>query len=177
MGTADLKQRLQPVIKNTFAIFFESLPRNQQATNEIILKFVRSQAEAIKENTNQSGKIDKTTQNIYDALLDLAAKVPDFSSRHLDMSTSVVEAALEKEQQSAIDNAKDLLRNNKPQSAIASLENLKRRIWESTSPTVRYSILTNMASALFALNKKEEAAGLVIEAFQYIVDFRITYTY
>ena len=160
---ADLNQRLQPVIKKTFAIFFESLPRNQQATNEMTLEFGRSQlagqarlikdVEAIKENTSQIRESNKTTQTINDTL-----------HRRLDISTS---AAVEEEQQSAINNAKDLLRKNKPQSAIDSLENLKQRIWETTSPTVKYSILTNMAAALFALNKTEEAAMLVLEAFQY----------
>ena len=160
LTTADLKQRLQPVIKKTFAIFFESLPRNQQATNEMTLGLGRSQlarqdrlindTEVIKENTSQIGEINKTTQTINDTL-----------HRRLDIS------AVEEEQQSAINNAKNLLRKNKPQSAIDSLENLKQRIWESTSRTVRYSILTNMAAALFALNKTEEAAMLVLEAFQY----------
>ena len=163
LTTTELERRLQPVIKKTFAIFFENLPRNQQATNEMTLEFGRSQlasqarlikdTEAIKENTNQIGEINKTTQAVQDTL-----------HRHLDISTS---AAIEKEHQSAIDNAKDLLRNNKPQSAIDSLENLKQRIWESTSPTVRYSILTNIAAALFTLNKTEEAAMSVLEAFQY----------
>lgn len=163
LTAADLKQRLQPVIKKTFAIFFESLPRNQQATNEMTLEYNRTQlanqerlikdTEAIKENTRQIGEINKTTQAVHDTL-----------HRHLDVNTS---AALEKEYRSAIGNAKDLLKNNKPQSAIDSLEHLKQRIWESTSPTVRYSILTNMAAALFALNKTEEAAMSVLEAFQY----------
>ena len=163
LTTADLERRLQPVIQNTFAIFFERLPRNQQATNETMLEFARGQSarqeglikdtQVIKENANQIGKINKTTQAIHDKL-----------HRPLDINIS---AAVEEEQQSAINNAKDLLRKNKPQSAIDSLENLKQRIWESTSPTVKYSILTNMAAALFALNKTEEAAMLVLEAFQY----------
>ncbi len=158
----DLERRLQPVIKKAFAIFFESLPRNQQATNEMTLEYNRTQlanqeylikdTKTIKENTRQIGEINKTTQAVHDTL-----------HRHLDISTS----AVEKEHRSAIDNAKDLLKNNKPQSAIDSLKNLKQRIWESTSPTVRYSILTNMAAALFALNKTEEAAMSVLEAFQY----------
>ena len=159
----DLERRLQPVIKKTFAIFFEQLPRNQQATNETMLEFARGQSagqarlikdtEDIKENTNQIGEINKTTQAVHDTL-----------HRHLDTSTS---AAIEKEHQSAINNAKDLLGKNRPQSAIDSLENLKQRIWTDTSSTVKFSILTNMAAALFALNKEEEAAMLVIEAFQY----------
>ena len=152
----DLERRLQPVIKKTFAIFFESLPRNQQATNEMTLELGRVQLvnqERLIKNTDPIDEINKTTQAVHDTL-----------HRHLDMSPS---AAVEKEHQSAIDNAKDLLRKNKPQSAIDSLENLKQRIWERTSPTVRYSILTNVAAALFALNKTEEAAMSVLEAFQY----------
>ena len=73
MTAADLKQRLQLVIKKTFSIFFENLPRNQQATNEMTLEFGRSQlgqarlvkdTEAIKENTSQIGEINKTTQTV-----------------------------------------------------------------------------------------------------------------
>ena len=163
LTTADLERRLQPVIKKTFTIFFEKLPRNQQATNETMLEFARREsagqarlikdAEDIKENTNQIGEINKTTQAVYDTL-----------HRHLDTSTS---AAVEKEHQSAIDNAKDLLRKHRPQSAIDSLENLKQRIWTNASPTVKFNILTNIAAAMFALNKGEEAAMLVLEAFQY----------
>ena len=163
----DLEQRLRPVIKKTFAIFFERLPRNQQATNETMLEYARGQSasqdrlirdtERIKENTSQIGEINKTTQAVHDTL-----------HRHLDISTSAaVEAALEKEHQSAIDNAKDLLRKNKPQSAIDSLENLKQRIWTHASSSVKFSILTNMAAALFALNQEKEAAMLVLEAFRY----------
>ena len=167
LTTADLKQRLQPIIKKTFAIFFESLPRNQQATNEMTLKLARSQlarqdrlikdTEAIKENTNQIGEINKTTQTINDTL-----------HRHLDISTSAaVEAAVKKEHQSAIDNAKDLLRKNRPQSAIDSLENLKQQIGTNASPIVKFSIQTNIAAALFSLDKEQEAAMLVLEAFQH----------
>lgn len=163
LTTTALKRRLQPVLKKTFAIFFEQLPRNQQATNETMLELGRSQlagqerlienTEVIKEDTNQIGEINKTTQTIHDTL-----------HRHLDTSTST---AVEKEQQSAIDNAKDMLKKHRPQSAIDSLENLKQRIWTDASPTVKFSILTNMAAALFALNKEKKAAMLVLEAFQY----------
>ena len=156
LTTTDLERRLQPVIKKTFAIFFEHLPRNQQATNEMTLELGRVQLvnqERLIKNTDPIDEINKTTQAVHDTL-----------HRCLDVSTS---AAVEEEQQSAINNAKDLLRKNKPQSAIDSLENLKQRISESTAPTVRYSILTNMAAALFALNKTEEATMSVLEAFQY----------
>ena len=174
----DLEQRLQPVIKKTFAIFLERLPRNQQATNEMMLEFAQSQlasqdrlikdTETIKKDTNQIEEINKTTQTTYDTVLDLDARVTDLSNRHLDISPSAaVETVLEKEHQSVINYAKDLLRKNKPQSAIDSLENLKRRIWTDASLTVKFSILTNMAVALFALNREQEAAMLVIEAFQY----------
>ena len=167
LTAADLEQKLQPVIKKTFAIFFEKLPRNQQATNEMILEFARGQSasqeglikdiQGIKKNANQIGEIHKTTQAIHDKL-----------HRPLDIRTSAaVEAALEKEQQSAIDNAKDLLGKHKPQSAFNLLENLKQRIWTDASSTVKFSILTNMAAALFAINKEKEAAMLVLEAFQY----------
>ena len=163
LTTTELGRMIQLVIKKTFAIFYERLPRNQQATNETMLESARVQLArqdhlikdtgVIKENTSQIGEINKTTQAVHDTL-----------HRHLDISTA---AAIEKEQQSVINNAKDLLGKNRPQSVIDSLENLKQRIWTDTSSTVKFSILTNMAAALFALSKEREAAMLVLEAFQY----------
>ena len=164
---ADLERRLQPVIEKTFAIFFGRLPRNQQATNETMLEFARIQSvkqhhlikdtETIKESMSQIGEINRTTQAVHDTL-----------HRNLDISTSAaVEAALEKEHQSAINNAKDLLSKSKPQSAFDLLENLKQRIWTNASQAVKFSILTNMAAVQFALNKEQEGAMLVLEAFQY----------
>ena len=155
MTQKGLERRLQPIIKKTFAIFFERLPRNQQATNEMTLEFGRSQlagqdrliknTEAIKENTSPIGEINKTTQTTYDTLLGMDAKVTDLSNRHLDISTS---AAVEKEHQSAINNAKELLGKNRPQLAFDSLETLKQRIWTAASQTVKFSILTKYGSGV-----------------------------
>ena len=100
LTAVDLERRLQPVIKKTFAIFFERLPRNQQATNETMLEFARGQSagqdrlikntEVIKEDTSPIGEINKTTQTTYDTLLGLDAKVTDLSNRHLDISTTLL---------------------------------------------------------------------------------------
>ena len=156
----ELEQRLQPVIKKIFAIFFQQLPRNEQASNEIMIEFGRRQLanqEQLIKNTGQINEINKTTQAAHDTL-----------HRQLDVNTSAaIEAAIAKEHQAVIDHAKDLLEKNKPQSAFNLLENLKQRVWTDTSPTVKFSILTNMAAALFALNNGKAAAMLVIEAFQY----------
>ena len=160
LTTTDLERRLQPVIKKTFNIFFERLPLNEQASKEIMLEFGRRQLEnqeQIIKNTSPIGEISNTTQAVHDTL-----------HRHLDISTSAaVEAAVEKEHQSAINNAKELLSKHRPQSAFDSLENLKQQIWTNASPTVKFNILTNIAAAMFTLNKGEEGAMLVLEAFQY----------
>ena len=118
LAEKDLERRLQPVIKKTFAIFFENLPRNQQTTNQMTLGYQQTQlanqehlikdTETIKENTRQIGEINKTAQAVHDTL-----------HRHLDVNTS---AALEKEYQSAIDNAKGLLKNNVSLKKVYSLQ-------------------------------------------------------
>ena len=175
LTTRDLESRLRPVIKNAFVIFFERLPRNEQASDEIMLEFQRTQLSnqeslirdnaSIKEDTSV---IKETTQTTHSVVSGLDAKVSDLLSRHLNINISAaVEAAIETEHQSAIANANDLLKKYKPQSAFDSLKNLKKRVWTNASQAVKFSILTNMAAAQLALNKEEEAGMLLLKAFQY----------
>lgn len=175
LTTRDLESRLRPVIKNAFVIFFDRLPRNEQASNEFMLEFQRiqlsNQESLIRDNTSikeDTSVIKETTQTTHSVVSGLDAKVSDLLSRHLNINISAaVEAAIETEHQSAIANAKDLLKKYKPQSAFDSLKNLKKRVWTNASQAVKFSILTNMAAAQLALNKEEEAGMLLLTAFQH----------
>ena len=175
LTTADLERRVQPIIKTTFSIFFEKLPRNQQATNETMLEYDRIQlanqenliknTQAIKGDTNE---IKEITQRNLDVNLDVRAQLADFPSRQFDLSVSeAVKIAVAAEHKAEIDNAQDLLNKHQPYSALNQLEKLKDRIWEYASSITQFRILTGMGAAQHFLNKEQKAAKLILKAFQY----------
>ncbi len=172
---ADLKQRLQPVIKKTFAIFLQMLPRNQQATNETMLEYNRIQL-ANQENLIKDTQVPQTdpneikeiTQRNLDVNLDIKAQLADFPSRQFDLSISeAVKVAVAAEHKAEIDNAQDLLNKHQPHSALNQLEKLKDRIWEGASAITKFRILTGMGTTQLALKKEQEGAKLILKAFQY----------
>ena len=157
----DLLQRLQPVLERTFTNFFDRLPRNQQASNQMMLESDRRQLEGQKHLSEQN-------RAIQDALQELDTKVTELPNRYLDISISdAVDTAIAKEYQSEIDDTRVLLETYRPKSALDQFEKLKERIWTDAPPIVKFRILTNMAAAHFELNNKQEAAKFLIEAFQY----------
>ena len=159
----DLLQRLQSVLERTFTNFFDRLPRNQQASNQMMLESDRRQLEGQEHLIEQN-------QAILDGIQKLDSKLPNLSGKHIDLIVSdAVDTALQKEHQLIVNSAKDLLQNNKPQTAFKQLDDLWQRIGNevSTSGVSKFNILTNMAAAQFALNNQQEAAELLIEAFQH----------
>ena len=159
----DLLQRLQSVLKRTFTNFYDRLPRNQQASTQMMLESDRMQLEGQEH-------LIKQNQALLDEIQKLDSKLPNLSGKHIDLIVSdAVDTALEKEHQLIINSAKDLLKNNKPQTAFKQLDDLWQRIGNevSTSEISKFNILTNMAAAQFALNNEQEAASLLLEAFEY----------
>ena len=159
----DLLQRLQSVLERTFTNFYDRLPHNEQASNQTLLKFDRMQLEGQKHLSEQN-------QAVLDGIQKLDSKLPNLSGKHIDLIVSdAVDTALEKEHQLIINSAKDLFKNNKPQTAFKQLDDLWQRIGNevSTSEISKFNILINMAAAQFALNNEQEAAELLIEAFQH----------
>lgn len=70
-----------------------------------------------------------------------------------------------------------------PEQALKQVRELKIRIWDSANNIIRYKILTVEGSALFLLRRENEAAALLIEAYQYnpteeraIVNLAIAYS-
>lgn len=157
----DLLQRLQPVIERTFTNFFDRLPRNQQASTQMMLESDRMQLEGQKH-------LSKQNQAIQDTLQELDTKVTELPHRYLDISISDrVDPAIAKEYQSEIDDMRVLLETYRPKSALDQFQKLKERIWTDAPPIVKFRILTNMAAAHFELNNEQNTAELLLEAFQY----------
>ena len=157
----DILQRLQPVLERTFTNFYDRLPHNKQAANQMLLKLDRMQLEGQEHLSDQN-------RAIQDAVQELDTKVTELSNRHPNISISdAVETAIAKEYQSEIDDTRVLLETYRPKSALDQFEKLKERIWTDAPPIVKFRILTNMAAAHFELNNKQETAKLLSEAFQY----------
>lgn len=175
LTAADLERKLQPVIKKTFAIFLQMLPHNQQATNEMLLEFGRTQLanqKGLIENTQavqtDINEIKEISQRNLDVNLDVRAQLTDFSNRQFDLNVSeAVKAAVAAEHKAEIDNAQDLLNRHQPLTALNQLEKLKDRIWEGASTITKFRILTGMGTIQLALKKEQEGAKLVLQAFQY----------
>lgn len=82
----------------------------------------------------------------------------------------IVEKALKTEYQVQLDHSRDLVENYRPREALKFLEDLKRRIWLTAEPIIKYEILKNMGAAKFSLNHEQEAGKLFLEALQYNPD-------
>ena len=157
----DLLQRLQPILQRTFTNFYDRLPRNQQASTQIMLESDKMQLEGQKHLIEQN-------QAIQDVIQGVDAKITDISNRHPNVSISdAVDTAIAKEYQSEIDDTRVLLETYRPKSALDQFEKLKERIWTDAPPIVKFRILINMAAAHFELNNDQKAAELLLEAFQY----------
>ena len=158
---AELVRKLQPVIERTFTNFFDRLPRNQQASTQMMLESDRMQLEGQERLIEQN-------QAIQDAIQGVDAKITDISNRHPNVSISdAVDTAIAKEYQSEIDDTRVLLETYRPKSALDQFEKLKERIWTDAPPIVKFRLLTNMAAAHFELNNEQNAGELLLEAFQY----------
>ena len=157
----DLLQRLQSVLERTFTNFFDRLPHNEQAANQMLLKFDRMQLEGQKHLSEQN-------QAIQDTLQELDTKVTELPNRYLDISISdEIDTPIAKEYQSEIDDIRVLLQTYRPKSALDQFKKLQERIWTDAPPIVKFRILTNMAAAHFELNNEQNATELLLEAFQY----------
>lgn len=157
----DLLLRLRTVLERTFTNFYDRLPRNQQAANQIMLESDRMQLEGQKHLSEQN-------QATQEAIQGLDTKVTEFSNRYLNISVpEAVDTAIAKEYQSEINDTRVLLETCRPKSALDQFENLKERIWTDAPPIVKFRILTNMAAAHFELNNEQNAAELLLKAFQY----------
>ena len=161
LTTEDLERKIQPILERTIADFYNRLPLNQEAFNQIKLEIMKVQlkvqerliqnTQAIKDDTNE---IKKTTQATRDAIIGLSI-------------SDAVTTAVATEHQFQIDNARDLLKKGNPQSALNLLEKLKQRIWTNDCSVTKFRVLTNMGAAQLVLNKEREAVRLLLEAFQY----------
>ena len=188
----DLDQRIRPIIERTIVDFYAQLPFNQGAFNQSILEYIQNnienQDDAQTMLTELSNKIDyvrnEVTQRLSEdiqAIKDDTEKIKDDNKeiKHttgaiLDEVRSIntpnhdlIKTAVAKEHQAEIDNARNFLKNHKPKTSLELLETLKKRTWYDASDDLKFSILTNLAAAQFALNNEQDAAKLLLQAFQY----------
>ena len=193
---SDLEKKIRPILEAAIADFYNQIPLNQKAFNQIVLQFIQqnsaNQAEssdlfrtfleeferagsevqerliAIKEDTAEIKETSQANLEVSRKMLDwmqeFKAQNTVTSNRNI---TTIIADTVATEHQSGIDNARDLLKKGRPQSALDLLDKLKQRIWTDASMNAKFRILTNMAAAQLVLNKEQQAAMLLIEAFQY----------
>ena len=192
----DFERRIRPIIERVIIDFYSQLPFKQEAFNQIVLGYIQNNIknqddahtmltelsskidsvrnevtqrlsediQAIKDDTekikNDNKEIKQTTQ----ATLDLVSQVES----RFDLSTSdLIKTAVAKEHHAEIDNARNFLKRHQPKTSLELLETLQKRTWKDASDDLKFSILTNMAAAQFALNNEQDAAKLLLQAFQY----------
>ena len=195
----DFEHRIRPIIERVIIDFYAQLPFNQGAFNQIVLEYIQNNIknqddahtiltelsskiasvrnevtqrlsediQAIKDDTekikNDNKEIKQTTGATYDVVRDIKSL--------LDVNTTdLIKTEVAKEHRSEIDNARKFLNSHKPTTAFELLETLKKRTWKDASDDLKFSVLTNMAAAQFALNNEQDAAKLLLQAFQYNSD-------
>ena len=188
----DFERRIRPVIERVIVDFYAQLPFNQRAFNQIVLEYIQKDIKnrdgAHTLLTELSSKIDyvrnevtqrlsadiqtikddtqkiKELEHRTDAILDGTHDIQSLLSVNI---STLIESAVAKEHHAEIDNARNFLKSHKPATAFELLETLKKRTWKDAPDDLKFSILTNMAAAHFALNNEQEAAKLLLQAFQY----------
>ena len=150
----ELDQKTRPVLEHTITDFYSRLPFKQGAFNQVQLEFEYTKQAGLRTLLGDTDELKKTTR-------ELKSELTDLSNKSYNANAVATDHKLE------IDNARDLLKKGRPQSALELLENLKQQIWTNASEIARFRILTNMAEAQFALNMEREGAMLLLEAFQY----------
>ncbi len=193
LPTMDFERRIRPIIERVIIDFYAQLPFKQEAFNQIVLEFIQNNTteqantdsilsdflneieqvqievserisqdiQAIKEDTEKIKDDNKEIKQTTGETLDAVREIKSL----LDVNTST--SIVAKEHQEQIDYARQLLKSHKPATAFELLETLKKRTWKDASDDLKFSILTNMAAAQFALNNEEEAAKLLIKAFDF----------
>ena len=192
----DFERRIRPIIERVIIDFYAQLPFKQEAFNQIILEFIQNTTndqaitpsmltdfkneieqvqlevserltqdiQAIKDDTEKIKNDNKEIKQTTGATLDVVREVK--SQLNVNIS-DLIKTEVAKEHHAEIDNARNLLKSHKPKTALELLENLKKRTWKDASDDLKFSILTNMAAAQFSLNNEEEAAKMLIKAFDF----------
>ena len=192
----DFERRIRPIIERTIIDFYAQLPFNQGAFNQIVLEFIQNNTtnqettqstltdfireieqvqlevserltqdlQAIKDDTEKIKNDNKELKQTAEAILD---GVGDVKSQLNVNISDLIKTAVAKEHHAEIDDARNFLKSHKPKTSLELLETLKKRTWKDASDDLKFSILTNMAAAQFALNNEQDAAKLLLQAFQY----------
>ena len=192
----DFEHRIRPIIERVIIDFYAQLPFKQEAFNQIALEFIQNTTndqaitpsmltdfkneieqvqlevserltqdiQAIKDDTEKIKNDNKEIKQTTGATLDVVREVK--SQLNVNIS-DLIKTEVAKEHHAEIDNARNLLKSHKPTTALELLETLKKRTWKDASDDLKFSILTNMAAAQFVLNNEQDAAKLLLQAFQY----------
>ena len=192
----DFERRIRPIIERVIIDFYAQLLFNQGAFNQIVFEYIqnniKNQDDAYTVLTGLTSKIDSVRNEVTQRLSEDIQAIKDDTEKiktdnkelkqttgatldavrgfqsQFDVNISdLIKTAVAKEHHAEIDNARNLLKSHKPTTALELLKTLKKRTWKDASDDLKFSILTNMAAAQFALNNEQDAAKLLLQAFQH----------
>ena len=192
----DFERRIRPIIERVIIDFYAQLPFNHGAFNQIVLEYIqnniKNQDDAHTMLTELSSKIDSVRNEVTQRLFEDIQTIKDDTEKikndnkelkqttgatldavrgfqsQFDVNISdLIKTAVAKEHHAEIDNARNLRKSHKPTTALELLKTLKKRTWKDASEDLKFSILTNMAAAQLSLNNEQDAAKLLLQAFQY----------
>jgi len=83
---------------------------------------------------------------------------------------SIIDYSSATEYQAQLDNARDLINDRKPSTALVILNDLKKRVWNKADDKVKFRILTNIGASKLSLEDENEACKYFIEAYQCDLD-------
>ncbi|MCS3961687.1 tetratricopeptide (TPR) repeat protein [Bradyrhizobium japonicum] len=133
-----------------------------------ILQATDQVAKAVQERGDaQALALAAGHQEILKAIESLGIKVAQEGASGLS-------AGIEQHLNNEIDGYRDLIRQDKPKTAIELLTKLKDRVWSSASTKVRFRIAVNIGVAFHGLREYDLAASHLLEAAELDPDDPIT---
>jgi tetratricopeptide (TPR) repeat protein len=104
----------------------------------------------------------------------LDARLPRTQIAGVDAAAGV--DPLDKALNDQIDSLRDLIRDQRPRTALALLMRLREKAWDTASNRIRFRILGNIGAAHFNLGENAAAADYFIEAAPYDPDTPISFS-
>jgi tetratricopeptide (TPR) repeat protein len=119
--------------------------------NRQIQKLLRTQSAA------QVDALAGTEQRLLQAITSLRLPIPP--------DATAIASTLDKHLNDQIDTYRELIRNDRPTTALDLLTRLKDQVWNDASPRIKFRILSNIGAARYKIGDYDAAADLFLEAF------------
>jgi tetratricopeptide (TPR) repeat protein len=131
---------------------------------EAIREFMPDGSPFSDQQLNATAEVRKLVEKVGEYHTELLQTILERLPPPVATEASSTSDQLEKHVNDEIDSYRDLARNRQPKTAIQLLTELKKRVWETASPRIRFRILSNLGAAHHRLGEFDKAADLLLEA-------------